>query len=229
VTKKKKSFKESFPFFVCCLLVLMGFRGLDAVLPFRAFLWCCAALMVIAIPWRLIKRGRKEDEPPRNEFLILLGSSVSTCSFFFFFTSSFRYSYADGSLFPYWGILLILGVIVTLAVGLKWLKSIRWNWLGYLPVGTLVAFMLAGAAVANLNCMLDFSEPTRCVAVIEDKDHHRSRKAPDSYEFQVTVDGYTFDLEVSSAEYNQKEIGDVCYFKRYNGAFGKSYYLPYEQ
>ena len=52
----------------------------------------------------------------------------------------------------------------------------------------------------------------------------RHRKSPDSYEFEMTVDGKTFDLEVGRREYKKYEVGDTYTFKEYKGAFGKPFY-----
>ena len=76
-----------------------------------------------------------------------------------------------------------------------------------------------------MNYVLDTKGPQQYTAVIEDKDYTHYRKGPDSYEFRVTVDGETFDLNVSVLEYDRYEIGDTYTFYCYEGAFGKPFYL----
>ena len=61
-------------------------------------------------------------------------------------------------------------------------------------------------------------------AVIEDKHVHRNAKSTDTYEFEMTVDGESFDLNVGEREYKRYEVGDTYTFKEYKGAFGKPFY-----
>ena len=77
----------------------------------------------------------------------------------------------------------------------------------------------------HFNYMLDLTPPTEYNAIIEQKEHHHHRKSPDSYEFEITADGKTFDLEVELRIYNHYEVGDTFTFYRYEGAFGKEFYL----
>lgn len=159
---------------------------------------------------------------------MLVRITVATVCFFALLLTGIRYSYGDGSLFPYWEVLLILGGLISVFIGAKWLWKIsRWYAsIGYFFIAALVAFMLLGVVTAHLNCLLDFTPPMECEAVIEDKEYHRRRKGADDYEFVVTVNGETFDLGVSSEEYRRYEVGDRYIFQKYNGAFGKAFYLP---
>jgi hypothetical protein len=87
-----------------------------------------------------------------------------------------------------------------------------------------MVFLFCWIPLCHLNYLLD-PQPTEIHAVIEEKEKVRHRKSPDSYEFEMTVDGETFDLEVGRREYNRYEVGDTYTFYEYKGAFGKPFYI----
>jgi hypothetical protein len=93
---------------------------------------------------------------------------------------------------------------------------------------TLISALFIMITVCHLNYLLDLQPPTEIHAVIEDKEITHHRKSPDSYEFELTVDGESFDLEVGKREYKRYEVGDTYTFKEYKGAFGKPFYVAEE-
>ena len=80
--------------------------------------------------------------------------------------------------------------------------------------------------IIHLNYTLDFSSPQEYTVTIEDKHHIKRRKGKDTYKLELTVDGQTIKQEVDSDDYDAYEIGDDYSVQKYNGAFGKVFYLP---
>ena len=168
----------------------------------------------------------------RKGSLILKCMSAGFMMFFymiFYLAAAHRYHFFDGY-FPFWLPALILTALVTTLLmvataNVVW-KNLGWKWRIFAI--SLIAFLLFVAffeMIGHLNYVLDTKGPQQYTAVIEDKDYTHYRKGPDSYEFRVTVDGETFDLNVSVLEYGRYEIGDTYTFYRYEGAFGKPFYL----
>lgn len=138
------------------------------------------------------------------------------------------YSYANGScLTAFWPIALGIAAVAGVAVVKKffWKSSRAGRAFSILFCGLLI-YVAVSVCAAHLNYLLDLEEPTDCVAVIEEKDRVKSSKRGDSYQFQVTVDGKTFDIEVSANTYHSYAVGDGYRFHRYKGAFGVPFYMP---
>ncbi len=53
------------------------------------------------------------------------------------------------------------------------------------------------------------------------------RKNPTTYQFSVTVEGKTFEIDVPRSHYDYYEVGDTYYIYRYDGALGQPFYLSY--
>jgi hypothetical protein len=139
------------------------------------------------------------------------------------------YSFYKEPFLPFWKPSLILGLAVGIFVTVKWIwKGTGWvGRIGSIVVCTCMVFLFCWIPLCHLNYLLD-PQPTEIHAVIEEKEKVRHRKSPDSYEFEMTVDGETFDLEVGRREYNRYEVGDTYTFKEYTGAFGKPFYVAEE-
>lgn len=221
-TRKKRG---SWGNFLLCLAFLSVFWLVDLLLPHRVYLALCMILAFAAMPWKGLRKGGVEKEPTARKAWTAIRISLSTVSAMILVMHGFRYSYEDGGVFPFWKALLIFSACASVFVGLKWMRSLRWGLLWAIPCTAAFGFLLLGITVAHLNCLLDFSEPVTCEAVIEEKEHHNNTKSPDTYEFVVTVDGATFDLKVSFSDYRSREIGDVYVFEKHRGAFGVPYYV----
>lgn len=139
------------------------------------------------------------------------------------------YSFYKEPFLPFWKPSLILGLAVGIFVTVKWIwKGTGWvGRIGSIVVCTCMVFLFCWIPLCHLNYLLD-PQPTEIHAVIEEKEKVRHRKSPDSYEFEMTVDGETFDLEVGRREYNRYEVGDTYTFYEYKGVFGKPFYMAEE-
>ncbi len=157
----------------------------------------------------------------------LVGGLVSFMGFTFTVSA---YSFYKEPFTPFWEICLALGLAVGVFVTAKWFwKGTGWGGrLGSLVLCTVLVFFLCCISLCHLNYLLDFEPPTEKQAVIEEKHVHRNAKSLDSYEFELTVDGESFDLEVGKREYKRYEVGDTYTFKEYKGAFGKPFYIAEE-
>ena len=108
-----------------------------------------------------------------------------------------RYAFAEIALFPLWYVALALGLLCgwlfvakLMEKGLSIGKQI-----GTFLIISALCFFAAGATLAHLNHWFDSSQPRQFVVVIEDKESHHSKHSR-SYEFTVTAQGDTFDIEV---------------------------------
>lgn len=139
------------------------------------------------------------------------------------------YFFYEESFVPFWEICLAVGLLVSVFVTVKWVwKGTGWvGRIGSLALCTCMVFLFCWIPLCHLNYLLD-PQPTEIHAVIEEKEKVRHRKSPDSYEFEMTVDGETFDLEVGRREYDRYEVGDTYTFYEYKGAFGKPFYIAEE-
>lgn len=140
------------------------------------------------------------------------------------------YSFYREPFLPFWKPSLILGVAVGIFVTVKWVwKGTGWGGrIGSMVVCVAIVFLVSCIPLCHLNYLLDFEPPTEKQAVIEEKHVHRNAKSLDSYEFELTVDGESFNLKVGKREYKRYEVGDTYTFKEYKGAFGKPFYLAKE-
>ena len=137
-----------------------------------------------------------------------------------------RYAFAEIDLFPLWYVALALGLLCgglfvakLMEKGLSIGKRIR----AFLLISAL-CFFAAGATLAHLNHWFDSSQPKQFVVVIEDKESHRSKHSR-SYEFTVTAQGDTFDIEVPGKHYKAFDVGDHYVIEYREGALGEPYYM----
>ena len=152
----------------------------------------------------------------------LVGGLVSFMGFTFTVSA---YSFYKEPFAPFWEISLVLGLAVSIFVTVKWVwKGTGWGGrIGSMVVCAAIVFLVSCIPLCHLNYLLDFEPPAERQAVIEEKQVHRNAKSPDSYEFELTVGGESFDLKVGRREYDRYEVGDTYTFKAYKGAFGKPF------
>ena len=194
-------------------------------LPHRAIVLLSGGLCALSVCAVVVAFKGKEKE---NSRLVSWGVSFAVIgglvSFMGLGFTVRAYSFYKEPFIPFWEICLALGLAVGVFVT-KWVwKETGWGGrIGSMLVGMALAFILCWIPLCHLNYLLDFEPPVERQAVIEEKDVVRHRKSPDSYEFELTVDGESFDLKVDREEYQRYEVGDTYTFKAYKGAFGKPF------
>ena len=137
-----------------------------------------------------------------------------------------RYAFAEIDLFPLWYVALALGLLCGwLFVAKLMVKGLSvGKRIGAFLIISALCFFAAGATLAQLNHWLDSSQPKQFVVMIEDKESHRSKHSR-SYEFTVTAQGDTFDIEVPGKHYKAFDVGDHYVIEYREGAFGEPYYI----
>ena len=152
--------------------------------------------------------------------LLILAVSVGSV------TTWERYAFAEIYLFPLWYVALALGLLCgwlfvakLMEKGLSVGKQI-----GAFLIISALCFFAAGATLAHLNHWFDSSQPKQFVVVIEDKESHSSKYSL-SYEFTVTAQGDTFDIEVPGKHYKAFDVGDHYVIEYREGALGEPYYM----
>ena len=89
----------------------------------------------------------------------------------------------------------------------------------------VLAIFLIGSIFAHINHIFDNGEVERYVVEIEDKHSTKSRRIPDTYEFEVTLNGDTVDIDVPLSDYNSHDVGDSYVIEYHEGALGEPYYI----
>ncbi len=225
--KKKEQNSKKEESKVSSLLVGIWFAvllALEYLLELRTFLWLAMILSAVIVIIKVFICFSDEKEKYDKVSYTLFG----TWSMLFLviaFPAFSHYSYSSGAFMPFWGISLAIGIIAGIIYGFLHRDRINsTHWL-FMFLVALIVFLVVNIYTSHLNYILDTNEPERRIAVIEDKEHRRHRKSADSYEFQVTVDGETFDLDVPRSEYYEYEIGDTYVFTEYQGAFNEPFFI----
>ena len=137
-----------------------------------------------------------------------------------------RYAFAEIALFPLWYVALPLGLLCGWLFVAKLMEKghSAGKQIGMFLLMSLIMFFVAGTVLAHLNHFFDTSQPKQFVVVIEDKEY-RHRKHSSSYEFTVTAQGDTFDIEVPDKHYEAFDVGDHYVIEYREGAFGEPYYV----
>lgn len=202
---------------------------LGVFLPHRAIVLSSGALCALSA-FAIIVAAKGKENPRIASWGLSFGLVGGLVSFMGFTFTVSAYSFYKEPFTPFWEICLALGLAVGVFVTAKWFwKGTGWGGrLGSMVLCTVLVFFLCCVSLCHLNYLLDFEPPTEKQAVIEEKQVHRNAKSLDSYEFELTVDGESFDLEVRKREYRRYEVGDTYTFKEYKGAFGKPFYLAKE-
>lgn len=130
-----------------------------------------------------------------------------------------HYRFFSGAFTPFWIIPLIIGVgagIVTIIA--IWKNTKFWGKVGYFILVAFVITALLSAIITNLNYALDFSEPTKTIVTIEDKNIDFGRKSPTTYKFAFTQNDKKHYIQVPYSDYCKYNIGNIqrgktCYRK----------------
>ena len=168
------------------------------------------------------KRSTKSTPGPLTVTVTLLILAVSVFSV----ATWDRYAFAEIGLFPLWYVALTLGLLCGwLFVAKLMVKGLSvGKRIGAFLLISALCFFAAGATLAPLNHWFDSSQPKQFVVVIEDKESHFSKYSR-SYEFTVTAQGDTFDIEVPDKHYEAFDVGDHYVIEYREGALGEPYYM----
>ncbi len=136
------------------------------------------------------------------------------------------YTYVNDILFPWWPVALALGALAGVAFAIKAMdgEGIGRRILSCVII-TFIVFSFTGIALGHINHFFDSSEDVRYYAEIEDKDYTNKFFGSDKYKFTFTVNGDTFEIDVSSYDYNSHDVGDSYVIEYHEGALGEPYYI----
>ena len=142
-----------------------------------------------------------------------------------------RYSFVNSE-FPFWEVSLGVGLIVCILVDIFYASRRKWESKAEKIVMRILIFLLTLLlsftvllfGLWHANHLLDLGEAERYYAEIEDKYSLYTRGAS-SYYFTFTVNGDTFEIDVSSYDYNSLDVGDSYVIEYHEGALGEPYYI----
>ena len=136
------------------------------------------------------------------------------------------YNYVNDILFPLWPVALAVGVLAGVVYAIKAMvgEGVGRRILSFVII-TFIVFSYTGIALGHINHFFDSSEVVRHYAEIEDKDYTHKFLRSDKYEFTFTVNGDTFEIDVSSDDYNSLDEGDHYVIEYHEGALGEPYYI----
>ena len=133
------------------------------------------------------------------------------------------YDYVNDVIFPLWPVALAVGVLAGVVYAIKAMvgEGVGRRILSFVII-TFIVFSFTGIALGHINHFFDSSEVVRHYVEIEDKDY---TLRSDKYEFTFTVNGDTFEIDVSSYDYNSHDVGDSYVIEYHEGALGEPYYI----
>ena len=226
MSKKKEKLDKKLLMVILAIALVFAFISflINDLLPIKVVLW-------IFLPAGLILYGVffysvfSDPEKKLHFFGYISLCTAIICSIPLLHRST-AYVFVDGSSFPFWKFDLSLGIIIGVVLFVILINRDKKH-IGRLllvSVGiALLSALIVSSYTANLNYMLDSNQPVEYAATIVEKDMVTHRKAPTTYEFDLTVEGEELDLEVGFLDYNNYEVGDTYTVKKYQGAF----YVPF--
>ncbi len=149
------------------------------------------------------------------------------------------YTFVDGDILHFAAFSLSLSIIVAVAFAIWLFKVIKKNKKQsslkerfknalLISLSTLTIFflciMVSEMSAANMNYVLDGSEPVEYTAVVEKRDYTNYRKSEDTCKLLVNIEGKHIWIEVDFSTYLAADANDMVTVKKYEGAFGKAYY-----
>ena len=174
------------------------------------------------------RENRTQGDKVKKKATVIMCLVSLGCLVVLFLTSSFnKFEYANDVMFPLWYVALGIGVIVSGTVTLKFVLKpcgVKQS-IGIFLIGAFLLFWISGLIFGHLNHVLDSSEPVCYVAVIEKKDYDNNRRAPDTHEFRLTVNGDSFYIDVPSGQYYSLDVGDLYVVEYHKGFFNEPYYI----
>ena len=181
------------------------------------------------------KKSKKEEKRVKRILTTTLSCAVLFLILFvWLLTSSRRYNFVGVVFFPLWYVALGLGVIAAIIFVWVFLKKIpskekrgRKAVIGLSFAVVLIVFLFFGTIFAHLNHIFDQNESERYVVIIENQHyrHGTGRYRIGNWEFRVTIDGKTQEIDVPSLHAYQFQEGDLYVVEYHKGAFNEPYYI----
>ena len=179
---------------------------------------------------KLSKKKREQRKIAAITLIVVLFAILMV----WFFISPRRYNFVGVVFFPLWYVALALGVIAAIVFVWVFLKKIpskeksgRRAVIGLSLVVVLIVFLVFGTIFAHLNHIFDQNESERYVVVIEHQHYHvgTGRYSIGNWEFRVTIDGKTQEIDVPRLHAYQFQEGDLYVVEYHKGAFNEPYYI----
>ncbi len=209
------------------IIPLLAFAFLPVLLSPRLFLLVWLLLFLILVVCTFLPLVRCSKKKKKDVFTRSLPLMTVDLLMIFYCLRTNHGSYpGDGGL-KLFLISLIVGMLLSAFICLKWSwKNLKRG----MRIISFLSFSLGFASIffflsMTANYAFDFNDPVSYTAVIEQKRYDGGGRRNGHYEFQVTVDGKDFDLEVPYHLYNAYEEGDEYTFQYYKGAFGVPFYI----
>ena len=224
---KRKTDKNSIINIVVALAVMVLLRSFYYFIPRAVMVWGGMVITVVALVYKLFLSNVIPIHEREGKF------SLKRLPEMIFFIALFAlsmysdYYFVGGNDIPFWLVSVVFGVPIGIFVGFKYVKmdsKLHWRILGII-LSCVICFAMVHVFVRHLNYALSTDEPQQYTVVILDKDKDTSGKSTD-YELLVEADGERFWLDVNSTEYGRYDVGDKYRILRYNGAFGKAFFIP---
>lgn len=228
MTEKKFNKKNTINFAIVIVAYIL-LRAFYYLIPRAIIVWLGMAVVVAVLIYKLflskLMTGTEQEGEQKNSFFnlpemlfIIALSALSMYSDYYF---------VGGNDIPFWLVSALFGVPIGIFVGFKYIdkdSKIYWRILSF-ALCCVICFAMVHTFIRHLNYALSTDEPQQYTVVILDKDKDSSGKSTD-YEFLIESDGERFWLDVNSTEYGRYDVGDKYSILRYNGAFGKAFYIP---
>lgn len=144
-----------------------------------------------------------------------------------------KYTYVS-TFFPFWPVALCVGLLCGVLFSVMFFVKERriGKSFGIFILLTVMSFVATVGVIEHLNHAFDSGNPQRYAVVIEDKTSHKRGKHHGlysslwrEYEFTLTVNGDTFDINVPRSHYRKYEEGDLYVVEYHEGAFNEPYFL----
>ncbi len=168
-----------------------------------------------------------KNQKKRRERLFKLAKLLFYILFALLIYSALLYRFVGWFTSTIWYVAIGLGVVAGVLFSVKFVSKdarVGEKIMLYIMI-VFLAICLIGSIFAHINHFFDNGEVERYVVEIEDKHSTTSRKNPDTYEFEVTLNGETFDIHVTRSDYRANDVGDHYIIEYHEGALGVPYYI----
>ena len=224
---EKKFGKKNVINFVILIVAYLLLRTVYYLIPRAVMVWAGMAAIVGALVYKMLLSQRKPDEEQEGKLRFLrLPEAIFLIALYALAMYS-DYHFVGGNNMPFWLVSMLLGIPLGILIGYKYIYKDSKIYLRIIcfAASCIICFAMLNVFISHLNYALSTDEPQQYTVAILDKDKDTSGKSTD-YEFLIEADGERFWLDVNSTEYGRHDVGDQYRILRYNGAFGKAFFIP---